>query len=123
MNYKEIESLKLALLSLSRKGCSIKIPSAGLNGKIIGVGFKPYWTGPMDSIIEKLEINYIDENGRVKTYHMNAITGYEVLSNDGRGYDSMKRASIDFRVYSADKGSERSKDETIKVDLYIDETN
>lgn len=123
MNYKEIESLKLALLSLARKGCKLRIPSAGISGRVVGVGFRPYWTGPLDSIIEKLEINYMDDLGKVRNHCFLAVTGYDVVSNDGRGYDSMKNACIDLQTLSAKNDRGKQKNETVRLEIYMEEEN
>jgi len=65
MNYQEIEKLKAVLTKMMKKGCMLMIPAYGAEGRIVSIGFRPYWTNPGDSKIEKLEINFVDNRGRV----------------------------------------------------------
>lgn len=117
MNYKQIENLKLALLSLARQGCRLDIPSHGINGRIIGVGFKPYWTSPVDSKIEKLEINYIDGSDRIVPFSFHNIIGYDVISNDGTGYESMENACMDIHVFSQSKSRDEESIEKVRIEI------
>lgn len=118
MDYKQIESLKLAITNLARQGSMLEIPSYGVNGKIVGVGFKPYWTSPVDSKIEKLEINVQDQYGRVFPFNFFNVVGYDVISNDGRGYHDMKNASLDIHVYSPNQNRDEEPLEKVHVDIY-----
>lgn len=121
MNNKEIENLKLALLNLARQGCRIKVASAGVEGRIVGVGFKPYWTGPYDSKIDRLEINYIDDLGNIRSYYLNFITDYDVVSNDGRGFDSMKNACIDIHQFSVLNERRKKQPDKVRIEICQDE--
>jgi hypothetical protein len=118
MNYKQIENLKLALLNLARQGCGLKIPSYGINGRIISVGFKPYWTSPVDSKIEKLELSYIDDSGRAVPFTFHNVVNYDVISNDGTGYHSMTNACIDIHVFSQPGSRDKEPIEKIRVEIY-----
>ncbi|MCX7708314.1 MAG: hypothetical protein N2484_00525 [Clostridia bacterium] len=121
MDYKKIESFKLAILSLAKRGCRIRISSYGIEGRIVGVGFKPYWTVPGDSVIEKLEITYIDQKGRLVPFSFNKIVGYEVISNDGRGYDSMKNACMDIHIFSGKKNRKEEPLEKVRIEISSEE--
>jgi hypothetical protein len=119
MDYKQIESLKMALINLAKQGSSLKIPLYNIDGRIVGVGFKPYWTSPLDSKIDKLEINYVDRLGRVIPFRFYNIIGYDVISNDGRDYDSMKNVSLDIHVYSPDKSRDEEPYEKVRIDIFV----
>lgn len=117
MNFKQIEILKLALLHLSRQGSLVSIPAYGISGKIAGVGFRPYWTGPADTKIEKLELNIIDKSGKVKLFNFDNVIGYDVVSNDGRGYDTMKNATLDIHIFSTDKQTDHKPMEKVRIEI------
>jgi len=120
MNYAEIESLKLALTNLTRYGCRINLPAYGIEGRIIGVGFKPYWTNPVDSKIDRLEFNILDSHGRVIPFNFNYITGYDVLSQDGRRFEDSKSVSMDILVYSPDKAREENFSQKVRLDIHAE---
>ena len=117
MDYKKIENLKLALLHLTRQQCRLKVPAYGIDGRMIGVGFRPYWTGPLDSKIEKLEINVAEDNGKIVPFYLHNVLNYEVISNDGRGYDSMKNACLDIHIYSQDQAGEGDSGHKIRLEI------
>ncbi|HEX2926016.1 MAG TPA: hypothetical protein VHP38_07125 [Ruminiclostridium sp.] len=117
MNYKQIESLKFALLNLARQGCRVSIPSYGINGRIIAMGFKPYWTSPVDSKIEKLEINYVDDYGRIVPFNFHNIISYNVISNDGTGFENMRNACVEFHVFSQSKSRDEEPIEKVLIEI------
>jgi len=47
MNYQEIEKLKAVLTKMMKKGCMLMIPAYGAEGRIVSIGFRPYWTNPV----------------------------------------------------------------------------
>ncbi|MCX7747565.1 MAG: hypothetical protein N2645_11875 [Clostridia bacterium] len=120
MDYKKIESLKLTLLNLSRQGCRINIPARGVTGKVISVGFKPYWTSQLDSKIEKLEINIMDDYGRIIPYLFYNVIGFDVISEGERGNDSSKNASLDIHVYSAKRNRDDQLMEKVRIDMFTE---
>ena len=117
MNNAEIERLKYVLTNLVRQGCRIKIPTRGVDGRVVGVGFKPYWTNPIDSKIDRLVFDIIDNYGRIVPFYINYITGYDVLSQDGSRFENAKSISLDIYMYSPNKAGE--KDSGAKVQLEI----
>ena len=115
MNYREIESLKRTLLNLVRQGCRLRIPAHGITGKIVGIGFNPYWTSPLDSKIEKLELNFTDDGGRVRPFTFYNVIGYDFISGDSR-----ENACLDIHVYSANKGRDEEPSEKIRMDIFTE---
>jgi hypothetical protein len=120
VDYNDIENLKQALSNLARQGCRLRIPSHGIDGKVIGVGFKPFWTGSVDTKIEKLEFDYIDSTRRAVTFSLYNITDYSVISHDGKGYDSLKNAGIDFKTFSPGKNRGEESYEKVHIDIVAD---
>jgi len=114
MNYREIERLKYTLMNLARKGCELKIPDYGVKGKILGVGFNPYWTNPADSKINKLEFDIIDKSGQIVPVKFNYIMEYNILHHDAERFEDSKGISMDIVIYSPEL---RDKDSSRKIRL------
>ncbi|MCX8131505.1 MAG: hypothetical protein N3I35_15610 [Clostridia bacterium] len=117
MNYTEIEKLKYTLANLVRQGCMIRIPNSGAEGKVVGVGFKPYWTNPIDSKIDKLEFNIMDAYGRIMPIKFNYVTGYDILSQGGGNSEKTNCISLDISVYSPNKTRNTDFNEKIRIDI------
>jgi len=41
--------IKAVLTKMMKKGCMLMIPAYGAEGRIVSIGFRPYWTNPGDS--------------------------------------------------------------------------
>lgn len=117
MNYTEIERLKLTLTSLVRQGCRVKVPAYGVEGRVIGVGFKPYWTNNIDSKIDKLEFNIMDNYGRVFPFNFNYVTGYDVITKDANRFEDSKNVSMDIVVYSPNKSRDENFSEKVRLEI------
>lgn len=117
MNYKEIDELKSVLTNLMKKGCTFMVPSYRMSGKIVGIGFKPYWTNPGDSKIEKLEINFVDRTGRVIPFDIYNVIGYKVVSLDGKSIDDAKNISLDIHLYSNVKSRNLEECDTLRLEI------
>ncbi|MDP4180425.1 MAG: hypothetical protein Q8942_04950 [Bacillota bacterium] len=116
MNYKEIEALKYTLSNMAMRGARIKNNDFKVDGKIVGVGFKPYWSNPYDTKIEKLELNVLDNNGRILPFNFYHIIGYDIVSYDGKEFRSSDNVSIDIHVYSPVSNRNENYDK-VRVDL------
>ena len=117
MNYKEIENLKCKLTELLHNSCKIKIPAYGIDGSIIGVGFKPYWTNPIDTRIDKLEFNILDNHGRVIPFNFKYITGYDILPNDDNPNEKFKNFNLDVILFSPNKARGGEVNEKIRIEI------
>lgn len=117
MNYRDIERFKAILTNMLKSGARFEVPSHGINGRVVGIGFKPYWTNPADTKIDKLELNIADSYGRITPFSFNYVIGYDVASYDGRRLEHSKRISLDIHVYASK--AERDSDPWEKVRLNI----
>jgi hypothetical protein len=72
----------------------------------------------LELAFEKLEINLMDDRGKIIPFSLFNIVNYDVLSNDGKGYDSMKNASLDIHVYSTSKARDKEPVEKIRVEIF-----
>lgn len=117
MNFKEIESLKVILSNMAKTGCKIEVPAYGIRGRILGVGYKPYWTTQIDSKIEKLEINIADENGRIVPFSFLNVTGFSIVSNDGERVQNSNNVGLDIQIYAPIKERDEEPIKKIRVEL------
>jgi len=112
-----IEKLKAVLTKMMKKGCMLMIPAYGAEGRIVSIGFRPYWTNPGDSKIEKLEINFVDNRGRVVPLCIYSIIGYEIVSFEGRSLEDAKNISLDIHSYANVKGRKAEKYDTLHLEI------
>ncbi len=119
MNPEQIERFKSLLTLTMRRGCEIQIPSHGFGGKIISIGFKPFWTHPMDTKISGLNLDCLDKRGAIKTYVLHDIVGYEIVSHDGADIMSSKTFSMDVYVFVASKAYSQDPYDKIRMDFYL----
>lgn len=117
MNYKEIESLKSLLMHLVMRGCKLKNNDSSVNGKIVGMGFRPYWTNPVDSKIEKLEFNYQDNCGQIMPFNLYDVIGYKVVFQDGEEFEDSQNVTLDMHVFSTQKSRETEPYENVRIFL------
>ncbi len=117
MNYKDIEFLKSTLTSLVKQGCTLEIPSYGVGGRVVGIGFKPYWTNPVDSKVERLELNFMDNYGRLTPFNFYNVTGYDVVSRDEDKAAGLRNICLDIHVYSPGKSRDEEPSEKVRLNL------
>ncbi|GAE89649.1 hypothetical protein [Acetivibrio straminisolvens] len=117
MNYKEIEELKSALTDMMKKGCILTIPAFRTGGRIVSVGFKPYWTNPVDSKIEKIEINLIDSRGRIIPLNIYNIIGYKLAFLDDRNVEDSKNISLDIHSYTNARSRNSEEYDTLHLEI------
>ncbi len=117
MNHKEIQNLKSILSGLVKHNCNLHCPDFEITGKIVGVGFKPYGTNPMDSKIEKLEFNFIDAHGRIIPFYLYNVIGYDILSRDGNNYENTKNLSLEIHLFAPDKVLDAKPYNKVRLDI------
>lgn len=117
MNYNEIENLKSVFMHLVKKGCRLKNEKLSIDGRIIGIGFKPYWTNPSDTKIDKLEFNYQNNSGKIEPLYLHNVIGYDVVSHDGGEHENIRNITVDLHVYSEAKNRESEPFEKVRISL------
>lgn len=123
MNLQEIEKLKSILTQFIMKGCQMQCvspqnTSLKVGGRVVGVGFKPLWSSPIDSKIDKLELNYIDQRGTLQPYSLYNVIGYDIVSYDGNEVEDSDRISFDIHVYSPIKSASQEPFDKIRIDIH-----
>ncbi|MCX7708479.1 MAG: hypothetical protein N2484_01370 [Clostridia bacterium] len=117
MNYREIENLKTVITQLAKKGCRLTSNDYGVNGRIVGIGFKPCWTNPVDSRIERLEFNCQDGSGSIIPFYLYNIIGFDIVSLDGEELDNSKKITLDMYVLSTERIKEMEGFERVRINL------
>lgn len=123
MNLQEIEKLKSILTQFVMKGCHIqcfapKDTSSKISGRVLGVGFKPLWSSPIDSKIDKIELNYIDQKGNLQPYSLYNVIGYEIVSYDGNGVEDSNNITFNMHVYSSAKSTSQEPFDKVRIDIH-----
>lgn len=118
MDYRDIESFKYSLIKLLQKGCTLKIPAYGVEGRIVAIGFKPYWTSPIDSIIDKLEFNILDKrSGRIVPFCFNYMTGYKIIPSGNNCNRDTESVCLDILIYSPGKKRDEDSNDAIRIEI------
>jgi len=118
MDFREIENLKTFLMERLREGYRMSIDSLGVDGRIISIGFRPYWTNPGDSKIDKLEFNILKENGKIIPVSLNHLIGYKAAAHGGTSPADSKELNLQLMLYSPNRLDDRHPYDTINLRLY-----
>lgn len=84
MNYKEIDILKSVFADIMRNQNILRSTDLGLDGRLMAVGYSPFWTGRNDSKIEKIELNLMSSRGIMVPLILKNIINYELHPEEGR---------------------------------------
>ncbi|HHW49700.1 MAG TPA: hypothetical protein GXX14_13940 [Clostridiaceae bacterium] len=117
MDFKDIERFKSAVMSLVSKGCNVNIPEYGIHGRVVGVGYKPYWTGPGDTIIQKFELNIINERGQIIPVKLNNVVGYKLVSSNAERLEDSGKTSFELHLFSHGKPGDAGSIDKVRVDF------
>lgn len=117
MEPKEIEKLKSKLMQLTKSGCKIKNDTYGIDGRIIGIGFKPLWANASDSKIDKVEFEFVDSAGRIRPFFLYNIVGFEVVSSDGERDEDSKNVNFDIHIFSPSKARTEEPYDKIRIEF------
>jgi len=114
---RKIEAFKFTLTDMARQGCRILIADQNISGRIVGIGFKPFWTGSADSKIERLDFNYVDDRGQLHAYRFHDIIGYEIISNEDTRKTDSETICLDLYVFSPSKANTDEPYDKMRIEL------
>lgn len=77
MDYMDINRLKNLFSDMLKNQHTLKSMELGIEGKLIAVGYKPYWTNRQDSKIETLELNFLS-GGIMVPIVLRNVVNYEL---------------------------------------------
>jgi len=72
----------------------------GIDGKLIAIGYSPYWTSQYDSKIEKLELNFLSSKGIMVPLILKNIVDFEIYPKDGRRNKNYRINTIELMILS-----------------------
>jgi hypothetical protein len=79
LNYIEIDKLKNIFSNIQKDQNTIRCVEYGIDGKLLAIGYNPYWTTRYDSKIVKLELNFLSNNGKMVPLILQNIVDYNIV--------------------------------------------
>ncbi|OPX43183.1 hypothetical protein CLHUN_29330 [Ruminiclostridium hungatei] len=119
MDYMDIDRLKNLFSDMLRNQSTLRSMDLGIEGKLIAIGYKPYWTNRQDSKIETLELNFIDKRGVMVPIILKNVVDYELYPKEGKKSKKYRANMIEIILLSPYMLSRNSKDVYDKIKLEI----
>ena len=123
MNYIQIDRLKSIFSDMLINQYTVRSIDLGIDGKLMAVGYKPYWTSRQDSKIEKLELNFLSSRGIMVPLILNNIVDYELLPKEGRRNKKYRINIIELMILSPFINPRNVKDiyDKVKIEIIYDD--
>jgi len=95
----------------------------GIDGKLIAIGYNPYWTSKFDSKIEKLELNFLSNNGIMVPLILSNIVDYELYPKESKRNKNYRINTIDLMILSPYLNPKNAKDiyDKVKIEIIYDD--
>ncbi len=119
MDYMDIDRLKNLFSDMLRNQWTLRSMDLGIEGKLIGIGYKPYWTNRQDSKIETLELNFLGSRGVMVPIILKNVVDYELYPKEGKKSKKYRANMIEFILLSPYMLTRNSKDVYDKIKLEI----
>ncbi len=119
MDYMDIDRLKNLFSDMLRNQWTLRSMDLGIEGKLIAIGYKPYWTNRQDSKIETLELNFLGSRGVMVPIILKNVVDYELYPKEGKKSKKYRANMIEFILLSPYMLSRNSKDVYDKIKLEI----
>jgi len=119
LDYMDIDRLKNLFSDMLRNQSTLRSMDLGIEGKLIAIGYKPYWTNRQDSKIETLELNFIDKRGVMVPIILKNVVDYELYPKEGKKSKKYRANMIEIILLSPYMLSRNSKDVYDKIKLEI----
>lgn len=127
MNYNEINRLKNVFSHLSMGQNIVRNLDYGIDGRIVAIGYHPYWTGQNDTKIEKLELSFLSDSGVLVPLLLKNIVDFNILPKENRRSRKYRMTAIELTIFNEDMrqliNTKNEKDiyEKIKLDIIYDD--
>ncbi len=119
MDYMDIDRLKNLFSDMLRNQHTLRSMDLGVDGKLMAVGYKPYWTSRQDSKIETLELNFLSSKGVMVPIILRNVVNYELYPKEGRKNKNYRANMIELMLLSPYMLARNSKDVYDKIKLEI----
>lgn len=95
----------------------------GINGKLIAVGYNPYWTSRLDSKIEKIELSFLNSRGIMVPLVLKNVVDFEIYPKEGRRSKKYRINSIELMTLSPYVNPKNQKDiyDRVKFEVIYDD--
>ncbi len=102
---------------------TIRSIDLGIDGKLIAIGYNPYWTSQYDSKIEKLELNFLSSRGIMVPLILRNIVDFELYPKEGRRNKKYRINTIELMILSPYMNPKNVKDiyDRVKFEIIYDE--
>ncbi|MHB8065542.1 MAG: hypothetical protein ACYDG2_23490 [Ruminiclostridium sp.] len=123
MNYKEIDILKSIFSNMLKNQNTLRSIDFGIDGKLIAIGYNPYWTSRYDSKIEKLELNFLSSRGVMVPLVLKNIVDFEIYPKEGRRNKKYRINNIELIILSPYMNPRNLKDiyDKVKIEIIYDD--
>lgn len=123
MNYVEIDKLKNLFSDMLKNQNAMRSMELGIDGKLIAIGYKPYWTGRSDSKIEALELDFLSNKGFVVPIILRNIVDYELYPKEGKRNKKYRVNMIEFMMLSPYMLARNEKEvyDRVKLEILYDD--
>ncbi len=119
MDYMDIDRLKNLFSDMLRNQYTLRSMDLGIDGKLIAVGYKPYWTNRQDSKIEALELNFYNNQGIMVPIILRNVVNYELYPKEGKRNKKYRVNMVELMMLSPYMLARNSKDVYDKIKLEI----
>jgi hypothetical protein len=119
LDYMDIDRLKNIFSDMLRNQYTLRSMELGIDGKLMAVGYKPYWTSRQDSKIETLELNFLSSKGVMVPIILRNVVSYELYPKEGRKNKKYRVNMIELLILSPYMLARNSKDVYDKIKLEI----
>lgn len=102
---------------------TIRSIDLGIDGRLIAIGYNPYWTSQFDSKIEKLELNFLSSRGIMVPLILRNIVDFELYPKEGRRNKKYRINTIELMMLSPYMNPKNVKDiyDKVKFEIIYDE--
>jgi len=123
LNYTEIDKLKSIFSNMLKNQNTLRSIDLGIDGKLIAIGYNPYWTSKFDSKIEKLELNFLSNNGIMVPLILSNIVDYELYPKESKRNKNYRINTIDLMILSPYLNPKNAKDiyDKVKIEIIYDD--
>lgn len=113
--------LKGIFSNLLKNQNTLRSIDLGIDGKLIAIGYNPYWTSQYDSKIEKLELNFLSNIGIMVPLILKNIVDFELYPKEGRRNRKYRINTIELILLSPYIKNKKDFYDRVKFEIIYDE--
>ena len=121
MNYKEIDMLKSVFSDILKNQNTLRSTDLGLDGKLMAIGYNPFWTNRYDSKIDKLELSFLSSRGIMVPLILKNIVDFELYPKEGRRNRRYRINTIELMILSLYNNPTRDIYDKVKFEVIYED--